>query len=331
MSCPSKSLHRLPRRQNGLTLIELMVSLVISVVIALAAATAYLGSRSTATALSNISNLNESGKLALQAIGREIQTAGYYPVIMSPTNRLPEYTNIKGGAAAYNQGLFGCDGALFDPTTDSCGTPVADAPDSIVINYFAAVELDPNLFSSGFDCLRAAASNDPDNAGRPAASLPVVVSNRFGLSAIQNYTMQGAGKSEVAISTRSFACNGNGEGTASTIYQPMFDGMWDMVIRYGANDGTSMSPTTYRTAAQISALPLVPLVGGLNGWQRVTSVRVCLLTKSLENIRTQDQASALRTYEDCRGNTKTYGIDERVLYKRFEGVFAVRNNLKVVY
>ena len=323
-------------KQRGLTLVELMVSLVISIVIALAAATAYLGTRSTATTLQNVSAANESANLALDMLARDLQMAGFYPPLMRVSGNLASaYSNIKGGAA-YNSGLFGCDGAAFNPITGACGATVADAPDSVVVNYFAPVELDPALFSSGFDCLRQPATNDPVNDTRVAAFLPVLVSNRYTLSAVQNTVVTGAGGADRTISSRSFACNGNGRATESLIYQPLYEGMVDMVVRYGT-DSTAATVTTNSllTAAQVSALPAEtsPTDSSvtLRGWDRVKSVRICVLTRTPDNIRTQDVAGQLRTYTDCRGNLTTYPINDRTIYKRFEKLVAVRNNIKGNY
>lgn len=315
--------------QQGLSLVELLVSLAISIVIALAAASAYLGTRSTATAMANISTINETGKLALDMIGRDLQMAGYYPAIIASsstnTNMMGTFSNTKNAAyAAYNQGLFGCDGGQFNPTTGACPAVVANAPDSIVINYFAQVELDATTFGSGFDCLRQPVSNDTSNV----AGKPQYVSNRFGL-VDTSYTAAGASPIARTVNTKSLACNGNGKNPEDTVYQPIFEGIEDLVFRYGANAGAgSQSPETYYTAAEVSALPTV---NGTNGWQRVTSVHVCVLTRSLENTRTQDKPGTLRTYTDCRGNVKTYALDERALFKRFDRIFAIRNNLNGIF
>ncbi|MFY8042224.1 MAG: PilW family protein, partial [Rhodoferax sp.] len=200
---------RLPMksRQAGLTLIELMVSLVISLAIGLAAATAYLGARSTATAMSSVSSVNENAKLVLDMVGRELQMAGYYPAIFASnanTNLIGGFTNTKNPASvAYNQGLFGCDGARFNPTTGACPAAVANAPDSVVVNYFGIPELDSTTtFSSGFDCLRQSVALDPSNATQIATGRPRYISNRFGL-VDNNYTAQGAGSSERDVATRS--------------------------------------------------------------------------------------------------------------------------------
>lgn len=316
--------------QNGVSLIELLVSLVISLVIALAAAAAYLGTRNTATAMSNVAGMNETGKLALDMVGRDLQMAGFFPaIVQSPTSDqyAGGFSNTKNIAmAAYSQGLFGCDGGLFNPTTGACPAPTAGAPDSVVINYFAKAELDATTFVSGFDCLRANVSADPSNVVQAAAGRPLYVSNRFGLT---DTAYTAAGLNARTITTKSLACNGNGKAVEDTVYQPIFEGVEDMTFAYGVHGGTGdLSPQTYYTATEVTALPTV---GGMTGWQRVTAVRVCVLTRSPDNIRTHDKAGSLRTYTNCRGASVTYAATDRSLYKRFERVFAVRNNLTGTY
>ena len=320
-------------RQRGLTMIELLVSLVISLVLALAAAAAYLGTRATATATANMAMLNETGKLALDMIGRDLQMAGFYPAIIASSatapNLLGSFTNTKNTALpAYDQGLFGCDGAVFNPTTGTCATTVANAPDSVVINYFAMPELDATTFGSGFDCLRQAVLADPTNVVQNTAGRPLYISNRFGLVAT-TYTAQALGKTTRTVNTKSLGCNGNGKATEDTVYQPIFEGIEDMVVRYGVAAGaTSLSPETYHTAAEVKALPKV---GDLTSWQRVTAVRVCLLTRTQESSRTADKPGSLRSYANCRGANITYAASDRTTYKKYERVFAIRNNLTGTY
>jgi type IV pilus assembly protein PilW len=333
MNSSRNGLFRPRKAQGGLTLIELLVSLVISLILALAAAAAYLGTRATATATANIANLNETGKLALDMVGRDLQMAGYYPAIIATSSLAPTllgtFSNTKNVAVvAYNQGLFGCDGGIFNPVTGACPVAVANVPDSLVVNYFAMPELDATTFASGFDCLRQTVASDPDNATQVATGRPRYVSNRFGLVAT-TYTAQGVGNTTRTVNTKSLGCNGNGKNPNDAIYQPIFEGIEDMVFRYGvASSAASLSPETYHTATEVTALPKV---GDLTAWQRVTAVRVCVLTRSQENIRTQDNSGALRTYSNCRGANVTYAVSDRTLYKKYERIFAVRNNLTGTY
>ena len=66
-----------PMRQTGVGLVELMVGLVIGIVLSMAAAALYLGTRDMSRGSQAITDVNETGKIALEMIGREIQKAGF--------------------------------------------------------------------------------------------------------------------------------------------------------------------------------------------------------------------------------------------------------------
>lgn len=66
-----KKITYMPSRQKGLTLIEMMVAMAISLVIVIAAAYVYLGSRESQRAIDRSSNSQETGAFVLQMIGRE--------------------------------------------------------------------------------------------------------------------------------------------------------------------------------------------------------------------------------------------------------------------
>jgi type IV pilus assembly protein PilW len=70
-------------RQWGVTLVELLVSMAIGLVVALASTMAYLAVRNTANATDAMSRMNEDGKLALDMLSREIQMAGFYPAAIT--------------------------------------------------------------------------------------------------------------------------------------------------------------------------------------------------------------------------------------------------------
>lgn len=316
------------RRARGLTLVELMVGLAIGLVVSLAASALYLASSETSRATRSLGDINETGKLALDIIGRELEKAGFYPAQFpgdpSIANRLGAFFNGKsGGKPAYDNGLFGCDNAKFDPTTNDCETAAAGTPDSIVINYFATPEFGPtSLMGNSNDCNRLAVSGDADNTARAAANLPLFVSNRFALSASETYASGDLASDQV--STRSLACHGNGSAAADP-YQRHFQGVEDMSFRYGvAITSLTETPGRYLTATQVKALTTF---AAETPWRSVTAVKVCLIVKSAGKGRLEDKAGALRTYVDCQGTTKTIAATDRAMYKRFERIFAVRNHL----
>jgi type IV pilus assembly protein PilW len=313
------------RLQGGMTLVELLVGLTIGLIVSLAASALYLATNETSRATSSVGDINETGKLALDSIGREIQKAGFYPAQYPSSTTTPNYMgaffNGKAGSkAAFNTGLYGCDGATYDPSAHACGTTVAGDPDTIILNYFATPEFGAtSLLGNSNDCNRHPVSGDPDNAARATAKMPLFVSNRYGLGPDTTYDGP-----DGPVTTRSLVCHGNGDDSAAAGL-PQLQGIKDLVVSYGIYSGASnQSPDKWLTAAQVIA---EPAVGSLTPWQRVTAVKICVLVKSLSRTRTEDKTGNVRTYRDCRGVDKTPPTGDRFVYKRFERIYAVRNNL----
>ena len=325
-----------PRRVQGVTLVELMVALTIGLVLALAASTLYLATQETARSTRSFSDINETGKFALDTIGRELEKAGFYPAEFETANtgaaasekQAGQYVNIKnpgtGASVVFGQGIFGCTGARFDPSIPGCAAKNAAEPsDSVVINYFVTSEFGTGaVIGNSNDCNRRPASGDLANATRSTAGMPMLVSNRFGLVATTLTQPDGR-----TAATHVLGCNANGHtGTAAadtdSTYQPLLQGIDDMVIDYGVyNPGApSQSPSRFYKADDFATL-------GATAWQRVTAVRVCLIVRSLENARLEDKPGSARAKPSCRGGTTALPASDHYLYKRFEQVFAVRNNL----
>lgn len=310
--------------QAGLTLVEMMVALVIGLAIVIAASVIYLATSKNTRETQSVSDLSETGQLALELLGREIKKAGFYPAQFSAAGQplMPgAFSNTKDAAnTIYNQGVFGCQGANFDPATKACGTSTAGEPDSLVINYLVTADFgDAAATGNHRDCNRATVSSDTANAPAVAASRPMFVSNRFGLVATSYVTANG-----VSVNTRSLACHGNGAESATT-YTPHLAGIEDLVLTYGVY-GTADQQTAdrYYTATEVSALGVV---ADLTAWQRVTAIRVCLVVRTPDPVR-QTEGSTARTFRDCRGNDVTLSNTDRTLRRRYERVFAVRNNIK---
>lgn len=334
-------LHRnAPTNSRGFSLIELLVAVAINLVIVVAAANLYLGSRESQRVLTEKSNMFEAGTFALELIGRELENAGYYPA-MTPNSAgqsltIGGYDKTITPHAAFQAGLFGCDAQKFLPnqSTPGCGThpgaPAATA-DTLVINYFTndALSLD---IGQRADCQFQNVANNPVNTLRAGANtahtglapvLPLFVSNRYTLTPT---TVQIEGQT---ISTFSLACNGSGAATATNTYQPMLTGIEQLRFRYGAfASEVGMQADQFFNSAQVNALTPVPLANTTREkWERVVAVRACLLVRSMQRARSEGGQSY--TLTDCDGTAVTYtdGVDRRV----YTQVFAVKNNVPQTY
>ncbi|APW39033.1 hypothetical protein RD110_18965 [Rhodoferax koreense] len=356
--------RKLFHRQRGVSLIELMVTMAITMFLVAAAAYVYLGTRETQRAVERNSSNVDTGTFAMQLIGQEIMKAGYYPAntsrVLTAAEGYPKLsyyppTKLAENAAQatdwtppttatpgiYLSGLFGCNGGTYLPATGTCPASSDTAPDSIVINYFTNDKLGAGV-GDRTDCTGADVANDPSNTNRlnttniEAPPLqPLFVSNRFAITATQTEI------EKQAVSTFSLSCNGNGATTPTNIYQPLLPGIEDMQFTYGvfavSADSGSRTPEKFYTATEVSALAAVNVDNGMfvvstPAWSRVSAVRVCIMVKSQgANPKIADKAGAERSYVDCKGATQTQGASDSSLRRKFEQTFVLRNRMSVVY
>lgn len=357
----SLDMNRKTSSQSGLTLVELLVAMAISLLIVLAAAYLYLSSSDAQRVQDRTTASNETGAFAMQMLGRAIMNAGFYPANVAPipaditqTGMYDTYPPIPSNPrvatdwanpaanwppTAFQTGVFGCDGGRFNTNSSTCDPTATGAPDTLVINYFTSDPVAYGSVGQRMDCTGADVGNDPSNAIRKnnasgvatpdtPPQLPLFVSNRYTLNNVNLLVNQSQ------VSTRSLACSGNGSNPPGTnaSYQPLLAGIEDLQFTYGIfSDPASLSPDRFYTATEINSLPIATVNSqNLTGWQRVVSIRVCILTRTLSgNVRIADKAGSERTYQDCNDQTTTQ--PSGVIFSRLVEVFGVRNNLRQSY
>lgn len=343
-------------KENGLTLIELMIAMAIGLVIVIAATVIYLSTAKNQRALERKSSSAENGAYALQAIGKEVLNAGFYPANFPPEinditqvgmydtypplestpRRTTDWQNSTTNwpPLAYKTGIYGCEGGEFDVATATCPTPDNEKPDSIVINYFTSDALGGSVGRK--DCAGSAVDNDVSNINRINNSkdlnkppkLPLFVSNRYTIRDLKNFVDQND------VSTRSLSCSGNGDNAYGTVnkYQPIIAGIKDIQFSYGVyNSDQSFAPERFYNAEEVSNLPEIDIYGQkYSGWQRVTSVKVCVLSQSQGGgVRLEDKNTSVMTYLDCNEQVKNQPNGQWV--QKFSQIFGVRNGLKQSY
>ncbi|MDM0115279.1 PilW family protein [Variovorax sp. J22R133] len=328
---------KLPRRQRGVTLIELLISIAIGLLLAAAASYLFLSTHRISQVLDAKSQQQETASIVLDIIGRDLKNAGFYPAGFPTTTASAKfqgaYSNaVSAAVPAFDQGVFGCVGGIFNVTTGTCPTPDANEPDSLVINYFSSDTFSVKGVGTRQDCLGqnvelAAFSGTTYNAARAGAgsagvgtvSLPLFISNAYGLGASYTYLQGGQ-----SIQTRSFRCAGNGPN--ANPYQPLLPGISQLRFRYGVASATSMeAPERFYTATEVSAMAAIDINGQpRTGWQRVSAVQVCVLAKTLDPSVRQTTTGS---YIDCDGVPVNYSATDRAIYQQRTRVFGVRNNL----
>ncbi len=322
--------------QHGTTLIELMIAVAIGLLLAVSASYMFVSSQRISRVVDSRAQQQETAAIVMDFIGRDLKNAGFYPASFPSSadtaGVLGGYTNVVDSTkVAFNQGLYGCSGAVFDTSTNTCPTAALTAPDSLVVNYFSSDDFTIDGVGTRRDCLKNsvdAVSYNVARAGSGATTtttvaLPVFVSNVYSLGAAKSVALD-----RQTISTRSFRCAGSGN---AGVHQPLFQGVEELRILYGpAEANTVEAPARYYTATQMNTLSTAVINGETKtSWQRVVAVQVCIVTKTLDN--NARQVASAGSYVNCDGTTVNYSTADRSLYQRDVRVFGLRNNLTATF
>ncbi len=296
--------------QSGYTLVELMVSLAVGVMVMGAAAAAYLSISESQRSLTEKSYAAESARFAMETLGREIQNAGFYPVNEVPTTTPQSALPIGSFATAAESNpltspehlrspVFGCSGKKIDATktTSVCvahtsSSPAVDA-DTLVASYYTDDDFGKDR-GNNTDCARATPAAVAGSNGKL-----FFISNSYTLTPV---TLKLEGNT---IKTFGLAC----AGSASPVnnYVPLITGIEQLRLSYLVKGETTAQ---FKSANSVLA----------NEWSKVIAVKVCLVARSLQNVRLQ---ASSYSFKDCTDATQTFttGIER----KRYTQIFAVKN------
>lgn len=283
-------LTRLPRQHmRGLTLVELMISLVIGLVVVGAVLVSYLSSGQTNKRQAAYAEMNENAQIALTLMKSDLLLAGYAQPLGTVTNPGPPAITTFNKTYAGSP-VFGCDNGFVNVSaaTGAAACVVASGMPALEVNYEAdtsnTVKTAADLPS---DCkgARLPASNVVVPLPLPAKNVTFyVASNRYYLSA------GNTGRSELhcASNARDLANN-------PTTPQPMVDNVDAMKIWYGeANAVDRRQIVRYVPASSVVI------------WPNIVSVRVCVLMRSSEKVLTgEDTTAGMAGYLDCDSAAQT--------------------------
>lgn len=304
---------RIPHaRHRGLSLVELLISMVIGLVVIGVVFANYLTSGTGKNSNSALSQISEDATTALNYLRKQITQAGY--------SRAYALNGTKGIERFYkDQAIFGCDGEFANPRAPVIGELTCkdgDGP-SIAIAY----EADER--NSVLRTPKAGAARPGDCEGAAIAeSLKggvkyYIAESRLFLSDAKSGTL---------------SCKGNAQDTPPVAggapltnenSSPLINNIESMRIRYGvaASSGGALPsrPVKFATAADVSK-------GGAAAWKDVVAVRICVV------VRSEDEVMPDKTpYYDCdaveaAAPTPITPTDRR-LYRAFSTTVMVQNRL----
>lgn len=284
-------------RMRGLSLVEVMVSLIIGMVVVGAVLVSYLSSGKTSRQQAAYAEMHENAQIAMTILSRELLLAGYAQCSGIQTVGTPSVTTFT--RTYSGRSVFGCDKGFVTPsTTGAVACVTTTGKPAIEVTYEADMTntVPAGSPSGPSDCNGAKISTA---AGNLSGVDYFITYNRF-------YLATGTtGRSELHCAS---ALGGA---------EPLVDNVEDMKIWYGeANTAAPRQIVRYVTA------------GNVTDWLLMVSVRVCLVMRSSEAVVDMElYPDPLQPpkYLDCDGTEQT--ITDKFLRRAYFTTTTLRNKM----
>lgn len=263
------------KKNQGLSLIEMMISMVLGLFLVLGLTTMYLGSKKTDKVRNAVSDIEENARLTLNTLRSALQHAGYKTVDNIPLDK-PFYTPSDGTLVSENcrgSGSTVINSSLLTPPTALAGyTKDGDidsmGSDIITVIYRAD---NPDKGPIYFDCSGDAYTNitDPVAQQKACSTDPALgISNPWKSKIYNGIYVNQTDKTLRCLGSRS-------AGTSASLI--LSDNIENMQIRYGVTttDSAVIKKTTYKKADDIETG---------KEWEAVTSIQVAILMVSEREV-----------------------------------------------
>lgn len=257
-------------RQKGVSLIELMIAMVVGLVLMAGVGTVYMSSKRNYQARDQLSLMDESARIALNALTKHLEHAGY----ATPSKlALGDYMYALGDA---------------NPPQASCGGTETGVHKDLNLTTFASRATQdnykPDSVNTTGDAVSVRFLGDPllftDCAN---GQLPV------------NCQVGTAPSMEAALIYNTFFVNDSGgqpslmcSGSRNTSAAPIVPGIENIQFLYGVDVNTDSAVDQYMDATAVETAGY---------WQRVISIKAGILVRSLEPVLPTAEAQSYQVLD----------------------------------
>lgn len=273
-------------RESGVTIVELMITLMITIGLVSAVGKLYFGSQASYRLNEAQFRLQHDGRYAMQLMETNLRQAGFGHLTSASVNAAEvDKTDFVAADGKAGQGLRGCDDGFAKPLSFGfdCKNGGAGMA-AFEVAYRVADKFDFDS-SAGTDCngspagLIALPKSHPGyTAGRSVA----IASNRF-------FVATPSGRK-----TTSLYCQGN-SGNGRSVAQPLLNNVENMRMDFGVAPIDEFSVQQFLTATQVDGLS----TDQHRNWKRVVRVKLCLQLHAGKSVFNTPQH-----YVDCNGGAQ---------------------------
>lgn len=247
--------------QRGLSLVELLVSLAISLVIVIAVSAFFLGSSRTRDTQEAASLLQDNARFATEVITRSIQQAGYQNYIWSTAGAVARReilppSDIQPDIRGYNNSAAG---SGTDNGTHNTGTDRVNNSDTLVARF------------QGSSNATAADGSMIDCMGRPLPAPDGLVTRYYSVFEVR----RASSTAEPELRCKYASITG---GTLGFDAQPIVRGVESLQFTYGIDTNADSIADAWRNAQQVDNGCVNAAC--ITNWQQVRAVRVGMVLRS---------------------------------------------------
>lgn len=327
-----------PQRQSGLSLVELMIAMALSLLLMLGVIQIFLSSKQTYSTNSALSRVQESGRFAMEFLAQDIRNTGYKGQCQGELQ-----SSITDDLKQLTDPIKGWDNISSWPSDLPSLTSHSHADDTDVILLKFAAGPNPNL---------AVTSSDDDTVSLSGASgIPkgtvTLISNVHNCTLFINTSNssnsvaknEGAAWSYKPIdpieilplqNTIYYIKDNSGDGRPNSlarqrlsmtsgapwIAEELVEGVQNMQILYGISTGSSSQVTAYKKADEIDA----------SDWGNVVSIQIDLLVVSSDTNVVPEELN-IKYDKNPDGTYNQALIENRRLAQVFSTTIGIRNRL----
>lgn len=333
---------RLVADQRGLTLVELMVALVISLVLMIGVVTVFQANKTTFRTQEVLAQIQENGRIALALMTRDIRDAGYVgcdtvqPRIRNTLNDPDDYEWAFGTAV---DGFNAASASSWSPALDSSISGATHSPlggtDVLTVRYAngggarviqhnsssaaikvqAGADIDDDAILLVSDCTNAAVFQATNVTNEGAANTNIEHGDDGSITPgndTEDLGKKYLGGEVVQLTTHTYFVADTTDGQPALYRmengkapQEMLRGIEDLQVTYGVDNDGDRQAEEYATA------------DGVTDWGAVVSVRLSALVRSIQ--------------DNVAENNQTYsfnGIDVRATDRRLRQAFSTTVTLR---
>ncbi|WJW75091.1 PilW family protein [Thiohalobacter sp. IOR34] len=349
----NRNRHTADPRQQGLTLVELMIAMTISLLLLGGVIQIFLSNKQTYRVQEGLSRVQENTRFAFSRISRDIRMVGFQGcsnleqitpnIIASPPITLNLSTIVNGldnvGSGNAFGALAGTDTITLrsgspstvqltgNMTADNANIQISSNPDNFAAGDYLFITdcAQADLFratsvSSGSGMVTIAHANNMNTTNR--LSKPYQTDAMLMRLNETSYFVRDTGATDQSGNPIYGLYLRSGIGAAATDFL-LVDGIQDLQITYGVNsdDSDDYSVDSYESAATLNTNSAVaPNTDrlGIADWSDVVSVRLSILAHTLEDVSPQTQPYSFN-------GTTVNNPGDRRLRRSFTTTITLRN------